>query len=44
MILVDGFVDRWNEKPQQPSFLSKIKDAGKSSEGLKSKLALSSNG
>jgi division protein CdvB (Snf7/Vps24/ESCRT-III family) len=38
LILVDGFVDRWNEKPQQPSFLSKIRDAGKSSEGLKQQI------
>jgi len=37
--LVDGFVDRWNEKPHQPSFLSKIKDAGKPSEGLKKQIS-----
>jgi division protein CdvB (Snf7/Vps24/ESCRT-III family) len=39
MILVDGFVDRWNEKPQQQSFLSKIKDAGKPSEGLRKQIS-----
>jgi division protein CdvB (Snf7/Vps24/ESCRT-III family) len=37
--LVDGFIDRWKEKPQQPSFLSKIKDAGKSSQGLKKQIS-----
>jgi len=37
--LVDGFVDRWKEKPQQPSFLSKIKDAGKPSQGLKKQIS-----
>ncbi len=37
--MVDGFVDRWNEKPQQPSFLSKIKDAGKPSVGLKKQIS-----
>jgi division protein CdvB (Snf7/Vps24/ESCRT-III family) len=37
--LVDGFVDRWNEKPQQSSFLSKIKDVGKPSEGLKKQIS-----
>ncbi len=37
--MVDGFVDRWNEKPHQPSFLSKIKDAGKPSEGLKKQIS-----
>ncbi len=36
--MVDGFVDRWKEKPQQPSFLSKIKDAGKPSAGLKKQI------
>jgi len=39
LILVDGFVDRWNEKPQQSSFLSKIKDAGKPSQGLKKQIS-----
>jgi division protein CdvB (Snf7/Vps24/ESCRT-III family) len=37
--LVDGFIDRWKEKPQQPSFLSKIKDAGKPSQGLKKQIS-----
>ena len=39
MILVDEFVDRWKEKPQQSSFLSKIKDAGKPSVGLKKQIS-----
>ena len=39
MILVDGFGDRWKEKPQQPSFLSKIKDVGKPSVGLKKQIS-----
>jgi division protein CdvB (Snf7/Vps24/ESCRT-III family) len=38
--LVDGFVNRWNEKPQQASFLSKIKDAGKPSVGLKKQISM----
>jgi division protein CdvB (Snf7/Vps24/ESCRT-III family) len=40
MILVDSFADRWKEngKSQQPSFLSKIKDAGKPSVGLKKQI------
>jgi division protein CdvB (Snf7/Vps24/ESCRT-III family) len=38
LILVDGFVDRWKEKPQQPSFLSKIKDMSKPSIGLKKQI------
>jgi division protein CdvB (Snf7/Vps24/ESCRT-III family) len=37
--LVDGFADKWKEKPQQPSFLSKIKDAGKPSVGLKKQIS-----
>jgi division protein CdvB (Snf7/Vps24/ESCRT-III family) len=37
-ILVDGFADRWKEKPQNPSFLSKIKDVGKPSVGLKKQI------
>jgi len=37
--LVDGFVDKWKEKPQQPSFLSKIKDASKPSVGLKKQIS-----
>jgi division protein CdvB (Snf7/Vps24/ESCRT-III family) len=36
--LVDGFVDKWTKKKQQPSFLSKIKDAGKPSVGLKKQI------
>jgi division protein CdvB (Snf7/Vps24/ESCRT-III family) len=39
LILVDGFVDRWNEKPKQTSFLSKITDAGKPSQGLKKQIS-----
>jgi division protein CdvB (Snf7/Vps24/ESCRT-III family) len=38
LVLVDRFVDKWKEKPQQPSFLSKIKDAGKPSIGLKKQI------
>jgi division protein CdvB (Snf7/Vps24/ESCRT-III family) len=37
-ILVDRFVDRWKEKPQNPSFLSKIKDVSKPSVGLKKQI------
>jgi division protein CdvB (Snf7/Vps24/ESCRT-III family) len=40
LILVDEFVDRWKEKPQQSSFLSKIKDAGKPSMGLKKQISM----
>lgn len=38
--MVDSFADRWKEngKSQQPSFLSKIKDAGKPSVGLKKQI------
>ncbi len=39
MILGDQFVDRWKEKPQNPSFLSKIKDANKPSVGLKKQIS-----
>jgi division protein CdvB (Snf7/Vps24/ESCRT-III family) len=39
LILVDGFIDKWTKKPQQPSFLSKIKDAGKPSVGLKNQIS-----
>ena len=37
MILVDGFTNKWKNK-QQPSFLSKIKNAGKPSVGLKKQI------
>jgi division protein CdvB (Snf7/Vps24/ESCRT-III family) len=37
--LVDRFVDRWKEKPQESSFISKIKDAGKPSVGLKKQIS-----
>ena len=37
--MVDRFVDRWKEKPQQPSFLSKIKDTGKPSQGSKKQIS-----
>jgi division protein CdvB (Snf7/Vps24/ESCRT-III family) len=40
LILVDEFVDRWKEKPQQSSFLSKIKDVGKPSMGLKKQISM----
>jgi division protein CdvB (Snf7/Vps24/ESCRT-III family) len=36
--LVDRFTDRWKEKPEQSSFLSKIIDAGKPSPGLKKQI------
>jgi len=36
--LVDGFVDKWKDKPQQSSFFSKIKDVGKPSVGLKKQI------
>jgi division protein CdvB (Snf7/Vps24/ESCRT-III family) len=39
LILVDGFVDRWSEKSQNTSFVSKIKNAGKPSEGLKKQIS-----
>ena len=39
MVLVDGFIDKWTKKPQQPSFLSKIKDAGQPSVGLKKQIS-----
>jgi len=37
--LVDGFSDRWKEKPQQTSFLSKIKNSGKASIGLRKQIS-----
>ena len=37
--MVDGFIDKWTEKKQQPSFLSKIKDASKPSQGLKKQIS-----
>ncbi|MDX1813503.1 MAG: Snf7 family protein [Candidatus Bathyarchaeia archaeon] len=37
--MVDGFVDKWKKKPQQSSFLSKIKDVGKPSVGLKKQIS-----
>ena len=36
--MVDRFVDRWKEKPQQSSFASKIKNIGQSSQGLKQQI------
>ena len=36
--MVDKFVDRWKEKPQQSSFVSKIKNMGQSSQGLKQQI------
>jgi len=38
LILVDGFVDRWKEKPKQSSFLLRIKDMGKPSQGLRKQI------
>jgi division protein CdvB (Snf7/Vps24/ESCRT-III family) len=37
--LVDGFVDKWKEKPQQSSFMSKIRDVSKPSLGLKKQIS-----
>jgi division protein CdvB (Snf7/Vps24/ESCRT-III family) len=39
VILVDGFVDRWNEKSNPSSFMSKLKDMGKPSQGLKKQIS-----
>ena len=39
MILADGFADKWKNKPEQSSFLSKIKDVGKPSVGLKKQIS-----
>ena len=36
--MVNQFADRWKEKPRNTSFLSKIKDAGKPSQGLKKQI------
>jgi division protein CdvB (Snf7/Vps24/ESCRT-III family) len=36
--LVDGFADKWKKKPQNPSLLSKIKDVGTPSVGLKKQI------
>ena len=36
--MVDRFVDRWKKKPQSPSFVSKIKEMGKPSQGLKKQI------
>lgn len=36
--MVDKFVDRWKEKPQQSSFVSKIKNMGQSPQGLKQQI------
>jgi division protein CdvB (Snf7/Vps24/ESCRT-III family) len=38
--LVDGFVNKWKEKPQQSSFMSKIRDVGKPSVGLKKQISM----
>jgi len=37
--LVDGFADRWKKKPQETSFISKIKNSGKPSTGLKKQIS-----
>ena len=37
--MVDRFIDRWKEKKQQPTFLSKIKDKSKPSRGLKQQIS-----
>jgi division protein CdvB (Snf7/Vps24/ESCRT-III family) len=38
LILVDRFIDRWKEKDKQSSFVSKIKDLSKPSQGLKQQI------
>lgn len=38
-VLVNEFVDKWKEKPQQSSLLSKIRDVGKPSVGLKKQIS-----
>jgi division protein CdvB (Snf7/Vps24/ESCRT-III family) len=38
--LVNRFIDRWKEKKQQPTFLSKIKDTGEPSQGLKQQISI----
>jgi division protein CdvB (Snf7/Vps24/ESCRT-III family) len=38
LILVDRFIDRWKEKDKQSSFVSKIKDVSKPSQGLKQQI------
>ena len=38
--MVDGFVNKWKEKPQQSSFMSKIRDVGKPSVGLKKQIIM----
>jgi hypothetical protein len=39
MILVDGFADKWKKKPQETSFISKIKNSSKPSIGLKKQIS-----
>lgn len=39
MVLVDDFIDKWTDRQQPSSFLSKIKDAGKPSVGLKKQIS-----
>ncbi len=38
LILVDSFIERWKEKEEQPSPISKIKRIGKPSQGLKQQI------
>ena len=38
--MVNRFIDRWKEKKQQPTFLSKIKDTGEPSQGLKQQISI----
>jgi division protein CdvB (Snf7/Vps24/ESCRT-III family) len=38
--LTDRFVDRWTEKSQNPSLISKITGVGKSSQGLKKQIKI----
>ena len=36
--MVNNFIDRWNKKEKESSILSKIKDSGKPSQGLKQQI------
>ena len=40
MILRDGFIDKWKEKVPPSGFLSKIKEAGRHSQGLKKHIGI----
>lgn len=38
LVLVDNFVDRWKETPHNPSLISKIKNRGTPSQGLRNQI------